>query len=152
MHDIQKNIFFIKSYLFRSRKSNCPFSNGPSESVGNILLSDPYRRQATVSLRHCLPMYVCRCRAGQRLKKFFGCRDDRVTRLAETGRFYNQGCQMVYFQTQIQCLGKFLMVLKWKLLEYIMSFTATLFITLDTLRKASWVVLNARLFFHRKFY
>jgi hypothetical protein len=30
-----------------------------------------------------------------------------------------QGCQMVYFQTEIPILGKFWMVLKWKVLVYI---------------------------------
>jgi hypothetical protein len=29
-----------------------------------------------------------------------------------------QGCQMVYFQTQIPILGKFWIVLKWKVLVY----------------------------------
>jgi hypothetical protein len=38
----------------------------------------------------------------------------------EAAAGWNQGCQMVYFQTQIQSLGKFL---KWKLLEYLTSLT-----------------------------
>jgi hypothetical protein len=32
-----------------------------------------------------------------------------------------QGCQMVYFQTQIPILGKFWRVLKWKVLVYFMT-------------------------------
>jgi hypothetical protein len=38
----------------------------------------------------------------------------------------SQGCQMVYFQTQIPILGKFWMVVKWKELVYFMALWSVL--------------------------
>jgi hypothetical protein len=37
-----------------------------------------------------------------------------------------QDCQMVYFQTKIPILGKFWMVLKWKVLVYFMALWSVL--------------------------